>query len=79
MKTLDPFEKVYIYIDIYIYMYMYVESGESIEQGPTIIVRFFDGKAFAYGGLRNPRFSSSRWPFLTNAYGAYGGDVENPA
>ena len=48
------------------------------ERGSKFLSGFFDGKEFAYGGLQNPRFSLRRSLFLTNAYGAYGGKVENP-
>ena len=48
------------------------------ERGSKFLSGFFDGKEFAYGGLRNPSFSLRHWHFLTNAYGAYGGNVENP-
>ena len=48
------------------------------ERGSKPLSGFFDGKEFAYGSLRNPRFSLRRSLFLTSAYGAYGGNVESP-
>ena len=51
---------------------------ESSEQGSKFLSGFFDGKEFAYGGLRNPRLSLRRSLFLIKAHGAYGGNVETP-
>ena len=50
----------------------------STERGSKPLSGFFDGKEFAYGSLRNPRFSLRRSLFLTSAYGAYGGNVGSP-
>ena len=47
------------------------------ERGSKPLSSFFDGKEFAYGSFRNPRFSLRRSLFLTNTYGAYGGNVES--